>query len=145
MSKKNEKSTCPPEVIIRDAYHRPPYVGQSFKSHPSKTIQAFKAECDINNTVAKAVRSGMPVITSGQARQALFCDVSGVEDYQSSLAALEAAETGFAHLPAKVRDHFGNDPAALLRFIDQGGDLTTIEQTPAAPAAPVPPGVSQSV
>jgi len=133
MSKKSEN----PRPTIHDYYNPPPKRGKSFVDHPSKTIQAFKAECDINKLVERAVRTGMPLVTTGMAREALFADVSGVECYEASLDAIRTAQEGFMTLPAAVRDRFGNDPAQLLAYIDQGGNLEEVlNPPPVAPGAP---------
>jgi len=41
-----------------------------------------------------------------------------VFDYQSAANAVIAANQSFAALPAKIRNRFNNDPAALLAFIE---------------------------
>lgn len=80
----------------------------------SMTKQSFKAECDINEIVRKFVRTGVVEPKSLERRSAMFADVSGLDDYQSALHAIDAARAGFDTLPAGVRDRFGNDPAGLL-------------------------------
>lgn len=81
---------------------------------PSLTQQAFVNECDIHTILRKYHDTG--IMPSGT-RVALTGDFSDVEDYQSALAKVIAAQDLFGELPSHVRDRFGNDPSGFLAFV----------------------------
>lgn len=113
------------------------------------TKQSMKAECDVNNIVAKFQETGvMPNVGPG-----MFADVSEIGDYRNALEQVEAAENLFMALPASKRAEFQNDPALFLdwmvdpanaselgslgyTFIDENGEV--LDPAAAANAA-VPP------
>lgn len=53
-------------------------------------------------------------MTHVQSARPTYQDLPSDIDYQASLHTLMQAEEAFNALPAKVRDHFANDPAAFL-------------------------------
>lgn len=79
----------------------------------SRTKQADKDACDINNIIARYKKTGI----LPEQRQGFYADVSNVKDYRESLHQVIAAEDAFMRLPAKLRDRFANNPAAVLDFI----------------------------
>jgi len=79
----------------------------------SLTKQSFKDECDINQIIAKAVRTG--VLPEGS--QGLYSDVSDVPSYQESLELVKRATEQFEALPAKLRKRLNNDPQEFLSFV----------------------------
>lgn len=81
---------------------------------PTRTQQQFKAECDINNIMAKYKKTGvLPSLIKADPR---YGDFSDVLDYQESLNIVMHANDQFAALSAKVRRRFDNDPAKFLEF-----------------------------
>lgn len=76
------------------------------------TKQSHKEECDIYNILKQYNRTG--IITHVQNARPSYQDLPSDVDYQSAMNTLLAADAAFAALPAKVRDHFDNDPAAFL-------------------------------
>lgn len=78
----------------------------------SRTKQSFGHEADVNVIVGRYLRSGDASIFNQ--RVGSYGDVSGVSDYQSCLEVIRSAEASFRTLPAKVRDHFKNDPGELV-------------------------------
>lgn len=81
----------------------------------SITQQQFKAECDVNNILAKYKRTGM--LTHIQKHQGNFGDFSSIEDYQTSLGKLMQAQQSFESLPSELRAKFENDPAKLIAYL----------------------------
>lgn len=79
-----------------------------------RTKQSHKAECDINNILAKFARTG--VLEFVNERQGQYGDVTGIDFQNAQNLVAEATET-FAQLPSKVRNEFDNDPAAYLDFV----------------------------
>ena len=81
----------------------------------SMTQQQFKAECDVNNILAKYKRTGM--LSHIQKHEGNFGDFSSLEDYQTSLGKLMQAQQSFESLPSELRAKFENDPAQLISFL----------------------------
>lgn len=107
---------------------------------PMMTVQSAKAECDINNILSQYRRTG--ILTHVTASRPTYEDLPSDLDYQASMNMLLEAQAAFQGLPAKVRDHFGNDPTRLLialRDPDQADKLREfgILKPPPNPAASV--------
>lgn len=79
-----------------------------------RTKQSFKAECDINNIMAKFQRTG--VLEFANKHQPAYGDVSGM-DFQSAMDTVIQAQQMFDELPSSVRKRFHNNPAELLDFV----------------------------
>lgn len=90
--------------------HQTPVSGKSL------TKQSFKAECDVNNIVRRYQQTG--VVTHVNRGQPKFGDFSNLGTYHEALLQVTHAQQAFMDLPAVVRDRFGNDPGALLEFLD---------------------------
>lgn len=84
---------------------------------PSRTKQEFKDQCNINKIIKEFTITGQITHISAKAAQGAFIDLPADLDYQNSLNIMIKAEDAFMALPAKVRDRFGNDPAAFLAFV----------------------------
>lgn len=114
----------------------------------SMTQQQFREECDINTIVE---RFGL----TGQMPQNLAMPVSGdftgVTDFHTAMNVVRQAQEQFLTLPGELRERFGNDPGALVAFLDDDKNRPEAERlglvnkpaeqhrpaTPvAAPAAP---------
>lgn len=100
--------------LIRLPFDHAPHAGLIC---PEETLtkQSFLEECDYNNILAKWQNSGL--ITHLNAATPIYADVSDVSDYQQSLELIRSAQASFDALSSSIRDRFNNDPAALLRFI----------------------------
>lgn len=83
---------------------------------PSMTRQADAEDCDINVMMARYQKTGeLPPLNR---RSPISGDFSTVVDFHSALNLVTAAQQDFMTLPAEMRARFGNDPGALLRFLD---------------------------
>lgn len=78
---------------------------------PSLTHQEFKDECDINTIVRDF---GLTGHVPTAARAPVYADFTGIDDYQSALHSISAAQASFLSLPAAVRERFANDPGAFV-------------------------------
>lgn len=85
------------------------------------TKQSFKEECDINNIMRKYERTGVLDHVGTSVPQ--YGEYMGSMSYQESLNAILFAQAQFADLPAELRARFGNDPAELLAFMEDAGNL----------------------
>lgn len=80
----------------------------------SLTKQAFRDECDVNNILAKYQKTGIIPFTRQGGH---YGDFTMVEDYQTSLNKVMAAQESFLALPSTLRARFNNDPAEFVRFV----------------------------
>ena len=85
---------------------------------PSQTLQSFKDDADINCIIARFENTGVLVDpTVPVSRVPQFGDYSNMPSYQEAQNVLVAANNAFSSLPSKVRERFGNDPAAYFEFV----------------------------
>lgn len=117
---------------------------------PSLTQQQFKEDADINTIVERfGITGKMP----DNLRIPTYGDFTGVSDFRSALAAVEAAERDFMALPANIRADFDNDPQQFLEFADDPSNFSALREmgltktppTPAASAAPPSPAPSSAL
>lgn len=103
------------------------------------TKQSMKDECDIHNILRQYQKTG--IIQHINQQQPIFDDLPDITDFQTSLSILDQAEQAFAALPSSIRDSFQNDPAELLRAIQDPGQRERLTELGIlrAPAAPRPP------
>ncbi|WNK12878.1 MAG: internal scaffolding protein [Microvirus sp.] len=79
-----------------------------------RTKQSFKDECDINNLMAKYLKSGhMDHVNQALPR---FEDVTS-RDFQGAQNLIADALSMFEDIPSKVRNRFDNDPGKLLDWV----------------------------
>lgn len=81
----------------------------------SKTVASAQAECDINNILAKYKKTGL--IEHARQHVGHYGDFTGIQDYQTSLNQVMAAQAMFMSLPASLRSRFSNDPGQFLDFV----------------------------
>lgn len=94
---------------------RAPRSGITF-TEPSRTKQSELADSDINNIMARYATTGvLPQMRDPS--QAMYGDFSEVEDYQTSLAKVMAAEERFNSLPSELRRKFDYNPQNMIDFI----------------------------
>lgn len=82
----------------------------------SRTKQAFKSECDINNILKKYATTG--VLPDMIKQNPQYGDFSNVEEYQTSMNIVIRANDQFNALSSELRDRFQNDPSKFLEFCD---------------------------
>jgi len=81
-----------------------------------RTVQSEAASCDVNRIVETFKKTGVLPQVGGRAAPQ-YGDFSEVPSYQEALGIIERAEEAFSALPARVRQRFGNDPAAVVAFV----------------------------
>lgn len=91
-----------------------PRVQKSF-SQPSRTLQSFKDECDINTIMSKYEKNGLIDHVNTYGGQ--YGELPDVVDYHENLNQILAAQEAFASLTANIRDRFQNDPGQFLEFV----------------------------
>ena len=87
----------------------------SVNNHPSMTEEAHADRVDINNIMAKYLRTG--IIDHVNRHQPSYGIMDG-STYHEQMCALATANEMFMDLPAKVREKFGHDPAKFLDYVD---------------------------
>lgn len=100
-------------VSPRTAYGPHLRIRQHFAPE-GRTKQSFKAECDINNIMARYQRTG--VLDFVAKHQGRYADVTGLE-FQSAQDLIVGAKEMFMDLPSKVRSRFQNDAGQFLEFM----------------------------
>lgn len=99
---------------IISAYAPKLKVSTAFPPEEGRTKQSFKAECDINNIMARFQKTG--VLAFANQHEARYGDVTGV-DFAEAMRIVADARSMFADMPARLRDRFQNDPARFLEFV----------------------------
>lgn len=105
-------------------YRKHPRVTQPVGG-PSRTKQAFKDECDINNILRKYEKTGL--LTHVAAYNGRYEELPDPIDYQEALHQLRDAEAAFMSLPSRLRRDFDNDPAAFLSFVSSASAEQLVE------------------
>jgi len=132
-------------------------IGAAFRPHQrvqitfpdqGKTHQSFAPECDVNNIMARYEKTGL--IDHVNKHQGQYGNYTGVQDYQTSLDQLLAAQAAFDSLPARIRARFQNSPGEFLRFVsdreneDEMRSLGLLKKGQPHEAAPtLPPKVAE--
>lgn len=101
------------DTVIYSSFAPPPQIQVGF-STKGRTKQSFKAECDINQIMARFLRTG--VLDFVQKNEPRYGDATGLE-YQSAMLRVAGAKTMFNELPAKIREFFENEPGKFLDFV----------------------------
>lgn len=97
-------------------------VATSIKSFdPSRTRQSDMLSADINYIVKNYGLTGtLPV----SVRLPTYEDYSeSIDDYQTALNAVLAAQESFLQVPANIRERFNHDPQAFLEFCSDEKNL----------------------
>jgi len=105
---------------------------------PSLAIQSQKDEADINTIVRNFGVTGR---VSAAVRLPEYGDFDTVNDYQSAIEAVRAAEAEFYKIPSRIRSEFDNNPQQFAAFCLDRSNLPQLQEwglapKPAAPAEP---------
>lgn len=94
---------------------------------PSRTVQEFKDECDVNNILRNYVNTGVLTHTSGQIP--VFGDFSQMpSDYGEAVMLIEESKKQFLQLPSNIRERFDNDPLNLVKFLQNSNNRKEAEE-----------------
>lgn len=131
---------------IRTKYS--PRVRVQLKCAGGRTRQSFAAECDINNIMARYMKTGALEHVARVVPR--FGDVTG-QDFQQAMDLVANARSAFEDLPSALRSRFDNDPAMLLEFMQdpenraEAVKLGLVRKEEPAPVEPAPEGPSAVV
>ena len=122
------------------AFDRPPRA--SFVCcDESRTVQDFSKECDINNIVKRAQRTGtIPVLSQGE----FVFGVMPNETLQDTMNRYNEVRDYFDALPSDIRLKFGNSPMTFAEWVSKAENwpeaqkMGLIRDNPAAPASVAP-------
>jgi phage internal scaffolding protein len=81
---------------------------------PGRTKQEFKDESDINNIMARYMRTGL--IDNVTQKLPQFADVDG-STFHDAMMIVAESKTLFQELPSHIRTEFDNDPGQFLDFV----------------------------
>lgn len=99
---------------IYSRFDRPAVAGLTCLD-PTRTQQQFARECDINDIIARALRTGdksaFVNLNPGD-----YIDVSGYSDYQDAVEYIRGIEEDFLALPSRLRQVFGHSPHKYVAF-----------------------------
>lgn len=99
---------------LRNVFSASTDKGVSFEGTVSMAKQSHKAECDINNIMARYSKTG--ILPAMIRQNPTYGDFSDPVDYREGLHLVMRAQEQFGALPAAVRERFGNDPYKFLEF-----------------------------
>lgn len=99
----------------------------------SRAVQSQKDEADINTIVRNFGLTGQ---LPQNIRTPSYGDFEGIDDYQTALEAIRAADASFSAMPAEVRSRFENDPAKFVEFCSSSENLEEMRKLGLAVPAP---------
>lgn len=106
-----------------------------------RTQQSFKDECDINNIMARYLKTGQLPQSSGEP---VYLDTTAI-DFQAAQDLVARTRGEFSRLSAEERDSYGNSPELWLEAMAEKAEqeaqdaLDAEEQAAAAAAARASP------
>lgn len=101
------------KIQFRHAYSPQQRVQITFPAQ-GRTKQEFKDESDINQIMARYMRTGL--IDNVTTKLPQFADVQG-QDFYEAMQIVAESKTLFEELPSKIRTEFENDPGKFLDFV----------------------------
>lgn len=110
------------KTLIRSAYS-PRIRQQTINTEPSMTIQDQKDDTDINNILAKYVKTGL--IEHVNKHEGQYGLVSSL-DYHTSMTMCKNAESQFEELPSQIRAKFNGNVGDWLEFISDPDNVEDI-------------------
>jgi len=124
---------------ISGRFNYPKVQGTTF-SKPSKALQHFKDDCDINKLFKKYKKDkNVPLFMN--ASQPRFGDFTSAEDFHALQNRIAGVMSDFEQLPASVRARFNNDPGVMLDFV---ADPKNREEAVKLGLLPPPPAPEQN-
>lgn len=118
-------------------------------SEGDQTHQSFKAECDINNVMARFEKTGL--LDHVREYEGDYGDFIDAPDFHRALNEVRRAEEMFMTLPATVRGAFHNDAGQFLEFAQDPANAEELVRLglakPASVSAPTeaPPVASPTI
>lgn len=105
---------------------------QFFCTGPSLTRQEFKDECDVNQVLARFVKTG--VLDHVAKHGPRYGDFIGLPNLHESQNMIRAANQMFMELPAAVRKRFSNDAQEFIDFMAEEANADEARELGLLPA-----------
>lgn len=112
--------------------------GLRFDVEEDMCQQQFLEECDINTLVK---RFGLTGTLPQNVAMPLVGDFTEVVDFHTAQNLVIQSQEEFMKLPADVRKRFGNNPGAVLEFLD---DVSNRDEAIKLGLIPAPPEVTRT-
>ena len=109
---------------------------QTVNALPSRTKQSDSEDCEINNIMAKYMRTG--AIDHFTTHEGSYSDTTGA-DFETAMNIVADAQTMFADLPSALRAKFENNPRNFLDFVqneENAQEMAELGLTNATPETP---------
>ena len=87
----------------------------TYNSEPSKTDQQFKDDVNVNNVIAKYMRTRDARVLGSRVGQ--YADLTKLTDLSGAMNQVLMARDAFESLPSKLRQRFGHDPLAFVEYM----------------------------
>lgn len=86
----------------------------------TKVQQQFAEQCDINNVVTRFKKTGLLQSTPSRSvsRSGPVFGAYPFNDFQDAYLHIQKVKEQFMALPARVRQRFDNNPANIVRFVE---------------------------
>lgn len=97
----------------------------SFVGDRGKTKQSMKDECDINNIMARYIKTGTVAHMNRYSGEYGFAPVL---EYRDAIEMVRKAQDMFADLPAIVRKRFENDPGKFMEFVQDERNIDEMRE-----------------
>lgn len=98
---------------------------------PSKTMQEYKNDCDIN-VIIERQKCGLSIVPgsvgSVAPRMPQFGDFTGIGDFQHYNDVVNDARAKFMALPSSFRQRFGDDPTRFMVFVQDPANREECEK-----------------
>lgn len=127
---------------FKKPYEKQPRVKSQFTG-PTRTKQAFKKECDINQIMSRFHQTGL--VSHVAHHQGDYSDLSDAPTYYDAMLKITAADQSFNSLPSDMRKYFNNSPHEFLTFVsDPNNNAAMVEMGLIPDNAPSPPTSSST-
>lgn len=102
--------------------------GQYNEQSEGRTKQSDRDRTNLRKTIERYQRTGQEPPHARRPEEALYADFTNVGDYLEMTKKVFAAQEAFEGLPARVRDHFDNEPGALVAaYFDESRQEELVE------------------
>lgn len=118
---------------IRSAYDDHDRVKKEFP-HEGQTQQHMADDCDVNKIMERYEKTGL--LDHVNEFQGNYGDFTDVQDYQTSVNQVIAANEVFMSLPAQIRAQFENNPGAFFEFVSDDENLPAMKEMGLIPPGP---------
>lgn len=110
----NQRDENPKKISMRPNGRRRV---QTIIETPTLTQQQFAEQCNVNNIIAKYRKTGS-LTHVRNVQEGVYADLTQLPSLQDAYMTVQAAESAFAEIPSEIRQRFGHDPRAMIKFLE---------------------------